>query len=1155
MSCLFISLFSIELKFDFSEYELNKNKDIFEMEDVFYEQYPGNPFLPVKIVYIIIPFGNEVSQVSSKIESVLFKEEYNIPPASENIPTSYDIFDSDYHSEVYKKNAFYPTQDFKNIGIQRKNGVDILLVQLYPFQYNPVTNKIKHNKEILLYLEFSKNTENVEMQAKKLLKFNKIENLFYSSGKNSNFYNLDALFSFLNKSQSIKSSRTSIVSSDDPYDYIIITNETLEDEWDDLVDQKQGFGLNVNVYTVEEIYANYSGHDNPERIRNFIIDAYDTWSGTENPLQWILLGGDSGIVPARQVRNHVYFSSSWHSVNIYTDNYYSCLDDDWDNDGDHSYGEGDSADHFMATGTSGEEADWFSEVSIGRASLEDSTEIANWINKSISYENLSSDTDYLQTATLIGELLNSNPYTCGGTAQDEIALYLDDYNLTKYYEMDGSFSKTGIISTINAGTNMISHLGHTSYTRVFDLYDSDVASLSNTNYCMIYSQGCRTGQYSGIDCIAESFLENEHGAFAFLGNTHWGFYSTLKDQGTSQLFNREFVDALTNENLTNLGKANSDSKEDLTGIIGSVGAMRWCAMVMSLFGDPHLSIKTDIGDVSSEQTLGNEITIYYEDTPGTGASNYANYSIYERDETDSTIAVTNCTVNGNEIILLLDDDLKEGFPYNVEISNVSGIVDPTIRPIGTLSNIIELSIITPTTWTAEKGPYYIYEDLIVHGSNLTIEAGTEIKFNEGKGIFVYDNGWLQAIGTADDQIVFTSYESPSGSSNGDWMDITFYRDADHDNCEIENCLIEYSTNGVWFDSTSTASVKNSLITHTKEYGIYSYCADPIIENVIVAYADGSDNDHGFYFEHSEPQISNIVSYGNDGYGIYLADSSNVVIYNSIIYENITGSVFLDSSIVSITYSDIEGGYSGDGNTAEDPLFEDPPNYDFTLQTGSPCIDTGDPNSTRDPDGTRADMGAIYSDHEFDFTADNMFGYDSLEVMFSDLSECEITNWSWDFENDGTYDSFEESPTFSYTQPGVYNVKMKIERAAWSDSLIKSNLIVIQGSQLDPPENMAIVIDNDDIILEWTAIDTTRSTAFRNDLYYLIYCSEDPYQEFSFLDYTISMTTYNHQNAASSYDKMFYTVIGFVGSIEELERYIETKMTGMYPAFYKEAPQK
>ena len=58
---------------------------------------------------------------------------------------------------------------------------------------------------------------------------------------------------------------------------------------------------------------------------------------------------------------------------------------------------------------------------------------------------------------------------------------------------------------------------------------------------------------------------------------------------------------------------------------------------------------------------------------------------------------------------------------------------------------------------------------------------------------------------------------------------------------------------------------------------------------------------------------------------------------------------------NITYNNLENGFAGEGNISEDPQL----NEDYTLKASSPCIDAGDPNSELDPDGTRADMGALY----------------------------------------------------------------------------------------------------------------------------------------------------------------------------------------------------
>src|SRR4030095_12861619 len=62
--------------------------------------------------------------------------------------------------------------------------------------------------------------------------------------------------------------------------------------------------------------------------------------------------------------------------------------------------------------------------------------------------------------------------------------------------------------------------------------------------------------------------------------------------------------------------------------------------------------------------------------------------------------------------------------------------------------------------------------------------------------------------------------------------------------------------------------------------------------------------------------------------------------------------------IQIKYTEVEGGHAGNGNTAADPQFMDGTRHDYHLKVDSPCIDAGDPASSADPDGTRADMGVF-----------------------------------------------------------------------------------------------------------------------------------------------------------------------------------------------------
>ena len=59
---------------------------------------------------------------------------------------------------------------------------------------------------------------------------------------------------------------------------------------------------------------------------------------------------------------------------------------------------------------------------------------------------------------------------------------------------------------------------------------------------------------------------------------------------------------------------------------------------------------------------------------------------------------------------------------------------------------------------------------------------------------------------------------------------------------------------------------------------------------------------------------------------------------------------------TIDYSDLSEVWPGTGNLNSDPFFVNAAAHNFRLLAGSPCINTGDPVSPTDPDGTRADMG-------------------------------------------------------------------------------------------------------------------------------------------------------------------------------------------------------
>ena len=83
----------------------------------------------------------------------------------------------------------------------------------------------------------------------------------------------------------------------------------------------------------------------------------------------------------------------------------------------------------------------------------------------------------------------------------------------------------------------------------------------------------------------------------------------------------------------------------------------------------------------------------------------------------------------------------------------------------------------------------------------------------------------------------------------------------------------------------------------------------------------------------------------------------------IVWENSPDQIFNAGGNPTVTYSDVQDGWPGDGNIDADPMFVDAGDGDYRLLTGSPCIDAGDPDPDPDPEcdfvlcSTHADEGA------------------------------------------------------------------------------------------------------------------------------------------------------------------------------------------------------
>jgi hypothetical protein len=133
--------------------------------------------------------------------------------------------------------------------------------------------------------------------------------------------------------------------------------------------------------------------------------------------------------------------------------------------------------------------------------------------------------------------------------------------------------------------------------------------------------------------------------------------------------------------------------------------------------------------------------------------------------------------------------------------------------------------------------------------------------------------------------------------------------------------------------------------------------------------------------------------GEEGAGIAILDNS-VSITNSILWNNLSNGTAsplanLEDGRLTVTYSNIEGGYTGTGNINQDPLFfdiENPAGADniwrteddgLSLRTNSPSINTG--SNAAVPSDIRTDiMGKARTQNN----TVNMGAYEGLAVLTS-----------------------------------------------------------------------------------------------------------------------------------------------------------------------------
>ena len=219
------------------------------------------------------------------------------------------------------------------------------------------------------------------------------------------------------------------------------------------------------------------------------------------------------------------------------------------------------------------------------------------------------------------------------------------------------------------------------------------------------------------------------------------------------------------------------------------------------------------------------------------------------------------------------------------------------------------------------------------------------------------NGGISCAGNA--QILDCTITNNTGATNGGGIDAS---DGYISGCTIDTNSASSRGGGVSITGTVTL-VDTWFGGNTGYMGGAVNCtgASPTISRCVFVGNTASYAGGGVYADNFTGTVSQCSFYNNTGQdptdkgGAMVVWNSPPTVTSSIMWGNnpneITGSA-------NVSYSIVQGGYTGTGNLVEDPLWVSA-GTDFHLQSGSPAIDTGDPGILTDPDNTRADMGAFY----------------------------------------------------------------------------------------------------------------------------------------------------------------------------------------------------
>ncbi len=464
----------------------------------------GEPALPYRSVFFSLPDGVELSSLSVTSRDTTTLRGLRVIPGPKPLAVGTEVFGYEEifaNPSVYETNHFAPADQI-NFEVVSYGSQEILLLRVYPLQFNPLDHQglLTTRMEIEIDLTgpvspdvFSEITE--------------APNPTPSAGE----------------------------------DYVIVTDESFSVSLQYFIDWKTTLGFNVSLVTVQDILSRYSGRDNPEKVRNFIKDAYLT-----NGSIYFFLVGDGDIVPVREVEDPYDAGLGLDNGTEPSDLYYECLDGDWDQNGNDIFGE------------SSDNVDLFPEVMLGRIPVQTPSEAREVCASIIRLESDPVPGEWMNNFLLLANdcfgVPGDGPSMVEGYINQQF-LYNSFFDVNRLISTDGSLSNAAVIDAINDGAMIVDFFDHGAYD-VWSgaLSATEASNLLNGNMSLFaFAMACETAAFdheAGEPTIAEAFFRNSNGgASIYIGATRiaWAGYHCF--DGFHHRFWHNFLPDAINERI------------------------------------------------------------------------------------------------------------------------------------------------------------------------------------------------------------------------------------------------------------------------------------------------------------------------------------------------------------------------------------------------------------------------------------------------------------------------------------------------------------------------------------------------------------------------------------------------------------------------------